>query len=479
MTERHAQPGRDAPALDSAATLVRATAQALRRQRFSRLGLDRTVGARLRLSRWLPHAARDRAFAAVGALGGVPPGQLGHVDLGRTAQWVVDQYRPSGKRYPGVVIGASNGAAVHLCAALGMPWLPQTTLLPILWQGNDPDRPAAAMRFGQQAAEPLLEYNPDVVLHHVHDGNQGRVGMSRTTSFRLKWLRLPLAYQRFVDEHVEPGGPVLLLDCRLRWPATRVAERHLFQTGGYGGLDPDAHLLGSAEVAEFLAAQGSTLRHFDAPPADGPAPEGEWGTAPELVADVLDWAAAHNRPVHRISFEDPQALSAPTTELHREWLRTKGFSGDRLLVESYLMVDPVGAAKVGLVPFWTVFPVRRAQAGLQRYVADVAPVRELQVLLYPHGVRSAGWGPPACWDSLTEFVDRVELPATDRRRYPADYRALPAYGSLLRGLAGGTPELPLPTLSAAEVLAGLRRLGGTEVSVIDDDASDQPRHGRR
>ncbi len=35
------------------------------------------------------------------------------------------------RRYPGIALGSSNGAAVHLYTLLGIPWLPQSTLVPV------------------------------------------------------------------------------------------------------------------------------------------------------------------------------------------------------------------------------------------------------------------------------------------------------------------------------------------------------------
>ncbi len=125
-------------------------------------------------------------------------------------QWVVDHYPR--QRYSAVIIGSSNGAAVHLAAALGVPWLPQT-LLPVRQHGIHPDEPTQDMAAGREPAETLLAANPELVLHHMHDANQDRLMIRRMTYFRVKWLRLPPAYRRFVLDTVAPGGVVFVLDC--------------------------------------------------------------------------------------------------------------------------------------------------------------------------------------------------------------------------------------------------------------------------
>jgi hypothetical protein len=72
------------------------------------------------------------------------------------------------RRYPAILFGATNGALTHLAAAMQVPWLPDTVLVPVAHVG-DTDRPDEAMEFGRSAAPALLDRNPDVVLHHMHD----------------------------------------------------------------------------------------------------------------------------------------------------------------------------------------------------------------------------------------------------------------------------------------------------------------------
>jgi hypothetical protein len=355
---------------------------------------------------------------------------LGSIDMQRVAAWMTAHYDQLPPQYPGVVIGSSNGAMTHLCAAAGLPWLPQTMLVPVRWSDNDPDRPVRAAEFGASVAEPLLANNPDVALHHMHDGNQDRLMIDLMTYFRLKWLRLPRAYEEFMATRLMPGAPIVLVDCKLSWPVTRIADRHVFQTGAYGGLRPDEYLGGSPRVARFLAEQGSPLQAFDAPAADGHAPEAEWGFEPGLGADIDRWAAAHGHPVHRITLDDPHGLSAAVADMHRQWLLAAGRPADRLLVESFVMLDPVGVNQAGIVPFWTAFPVKDALHAVTDFLRE-RHYSDIDVLLFPHGVRSAGIAGPEDWLGLREYRRSVRLPATDVDRYPADFAALAAYSSAI------------------------------------------------
>jgi hypothetical protein len=77
----------------------------------------------------------------------------------------------------------------------------------------------------------LLAANPDLELHHMHDANQDRLMVAGMSYFRIKWRRLPDAYERFLHDLLAPGGTVITVECGLQWPTTQIGKRHLFQHG--------------------------------------------------------------------------------------------------------------------------------------------------------------------------------------------------------------------------------------------------------
>ncbi|MGH9162558.1 MAG: hypothetical protein ACRD2X_21535, partial [Vicinamibacteraceae bacterium] len=91
-----------------------------------------------------------------------PPHRIGEVNVNAISQWVVEQYPQ--RRYPGVFIGASHGGAMHLAAALGMPWLPQTFLL-ALRRRLDPDDLIGDMEWGSAPARDLAARNPELAVY--------------------------------------------------------------------------------------------------------------------------------------------------------------------------------------------------------------------------------------------------------------------------------------------------------------------------
>jgi hypothetical protein len=109
-----------------------------------------------------------------------------------------------------------------------VPWLPDTVLVPVARVG-DTDHPDQAMEFGRSVAPALLDRNPDIVLHHMHDQLQDVLMAERMSYFRVKWCRLPDAYAAFVENHLAPGGTVVVVNDSSSWPVTRPARGMSFR----------------------------------------------------------------------------------------------------------------------------------------------------------------------------------------------------------------------------------------------------------
>lgn len=172
---------------DSATALARALAASLQGRRFRRLGHGRLAGAATIASSLLPESLRARAFRIAGASEAIAPRRLADVAPDDFARWVTSLYPD--EQVPAVAIGSADGAVMHLCAATGVPWLPQTFLVPVARRA-DPDDVAHERDFGRRAARALLAAQPSVQVHHMHDPNQDRLMVSRIGYFRLKMLRL-------------------------------------------------------------------------------------------------------------------------------------------------------------------------------------------------------------------------------------------------------------------------------------------------
>jgi hypothetical protein len=424
-------------AFDSASSMLEATARGLRNEPFDRVGRGRLFAATLHAANLLPRTVRQRLYAVAGSAEGVAPGRLGAVDLDTVAGWVTDHYRDKG--YPAVMLGSTNGAAVHLATALGAPWLPQTLLVPVRWPGNDPGRPDRALEFGASVAPDLLRRNPDAVLHHMHDANQDQLMIGQMTYFRVKRRRLGTAYERFLRERLAPGAPIIVLADSSTWPVTTVGDRHFFQVGAQGGIDPQDY-----------------DRHGISTDTD--APEAEWGFDTVLLDDVRRFAAAAGHPVQVVRYSGTHALSGPVADIQHAWLTDAGGTADSLLVESFLLIDPTRTRQAGLVPMWTMFPVESAVEATAKYLRSAnGRYRSVHIGLFPHGVRSRGVAEPALWlEKLGGIGVDVSFMGVDPRRYPADFAALARFGSALRRAPRPAVTPPQPgTLDVGQAVDAL------------------------
>ena len=443
------RPGKLIAAFDSASVLHDAVITALKGQPFPHLGAPRWQALALRAGGHLPWPILRQIYTRIGAAEGIDPQRLGDVDMDAVAQWFADQVPD--RRYPAIMIGSSNGALAHLAAALDVPWLPDTVLVPVA-HADDPDRADEVLEFGARVAPALLRRNPDIALHHMHDPLQDEL-MSRWMSyFRVKWRALPTAYADLVRRRLRPGGQVIMVDDTSTWPVTRVAERHVFQAGGRGGSPP----------RDYLSRPHT-------PAADETAPEAEWGLDRSFAADLTRWCEAASVPLSTISYDGPQAPAAAVAETMRDWYRSRGEAADRLVVPSFILGDPWSTVNAAAVPFWTFFAVQPARAALDDYLGQrgalsrrtPVPVRARRVLPgHRHAGRLRRHHPPARCPATHRGARRSQVPARHRLAGPLR-TGLPAAaaGAYAMVAAAGGRRARRPGLARPCDHAGLSRPG--------------------
>jgi hypothetical protein len=162
----------------------------------------------------LPNELKEQVYIWSGRYEAIRPEKLHEARTDKIAEWVTGLYPK--RKYPAIAVGSSNGALTHLWAALGVPWLPQTFLIPVARSGPHPDEPAQDIEWAKDWVPVFLEANPDVQLHHMHDPNQDRLMIQRMTYFRVKRLRVGEAYENFIRESLEPGGTIFIVECGLK-----------------------------------------------------------------------------------------------------------------------------------------------------------------------------------------------------------------------------------------------------------------------
>lgn len=393
----------------------------------------------------LPLAAREQLYTWSGWTEACAPHDLTKVRAERVARWMTSLYPR--RRYPAVMVGSSNGALTHLCAALGIPWLPQTWLIPVRHPGLDRDEPRASLRWGIEPGRMLLEANPELALHRMHDAVQDRLMIQRMAYFRVKRLQLGWAYQDFLRDALGFGGTILIAECRYGWPVTRLGRRHVFQHGAAGGLDPAEYIHGSERVTAFLRRQGSRWRRWASPLPNDKAPEAEWGFQPEIRDSIIAFARRHRCRVLRIVFDDPDDASPFVADLYRWWYAVHGLPGNRLVIDSFILMDPHRTIRVGAVPFWTKFSVESSARAAARYLERSEPFDTIGAMMFSHGVDSIGLATVDRWRAIVNRARRHgTLLGVDPQRFPADFGAFARYHAALREL-GPRPSPPPLTLA--------------------------------
>jgi hypothetical protein len=428
---------------DSASAMLRALAACLRGDGFPALGLSESLRPLAIAANLLPKRVRKLVYAWSGWAEAMPAAALGDVRAETVSRWMVETYPK--RRYPAMMLGSSNGAVTHLCALLGIPWLPQTWLIPLRRTRSDPDDAMQALETGMQLAPTLLDANPDLQLHHMHDANQDRLMIRHMTYFRVKKLRLGAAYEAFIGNCLEPGGTIFLVECTSSWPVTQVGDRHYFQHGGAGGIPAEEYIRGSPRVAAFLKREGSPHRAWRSPEPNARAPEAEWGFEAALREDVVALAERLDCRIVRIVFDEPEDFSPLVADLHRWWYARQGLPDDRLAVDSFILMDPYWTLRTASVPFWTKFGVMPSWSALERYLESAAPYDRIGIMLFSHGVESIGLAPIARWrDLLTRARSEGRFLGVDQSAYPADFGAFARYHDALKSLpACPTPPQPL------------------------------------
>jgi hypothetical protein len=444
---------------DSATGMLRALAASLHGEGIPLLGAmprSRAPAMTLLAStvNRLPKPLQEQVYVWSGWLEAVSPRTLPSVSGDEVAAWMTSVYPQ--RQYPAVVVGSANGAAVHLWAALGIPWLPQTFLVPVARSGVRPDEPRQELHWAEPHAEIVLRQNADLELHHMHDPVQDRLMVRRMSYFRFKRRTLGAAYERFLRECLEPGGTIVVMECGLAWPTTRYGDRRVFQFGALGGATVDEMMHGGARVEDYLRRHRSHRTRWDPPQPDGISPEAEWGFAPALRADVEAFARRHGYRVRRVLFEDPEDLSPMVADLYRWWYQRLGAADNRLVVDSFILMEPYWTIRTRSVPFWMVFNKEPSWHAVDRYLRDAPSFDEVLITLFSHGVDSIGLVPIEQWRQLGHRAARgTGFIGVDERAFPRDFAVFVRYHfDFLRKIRA---RYPMPSaLTLAELNEFLR-----------------------
>ncbi|MFL6111761.1 MAG: hypothetical protein ACJ786_10470 [Catenulispora sp.] len=436
-------------------SLLEATAQALRGAGCA--GLDQTpVLGRLA---GMAEEQRRMALAREAHAEAVPADAAHRIDADAIATWIVGHY--PAPQYPGVIIGSPHGAAAHLAAALGAPWLPTSFAVTVSWPGGSAGDWGGAMRCGAVVAERLLAANPAVTVRQVHDLVRRGSLCASTLTLHVRWRRLPAAYRAFLRSRIEPGGPVLTLRDIGTWPVLHLTSGYTFQIGSpASGWRLADYTLDNPCFRRLLKSIGGV--DWDAPYLQTPPRYTEAAGEPDLEHDLRLSLAELQLPAHRVLYPNPEALSACVADLYRDLLGPGG--GAACVVETGRLLDPWHVLAAGLVPYWCESASRRAVDAAEWWLAGSAAFDSIIVLPEPPGTACEAHAGPAQWGAVAAFarhrshVDRLAM-----SRYPL--LPLPTSHVASRLPPPRPSVLVPPVLPMGQVLAGLR-LSGPQLGLL-------------
>ncbi|RJE23339.1 TAP-like protein [Aspergillus sclerotialis] len=464
---------------DSASSMLRAVGRHLHFRDFPKLGISTSLTRAMPLVNFLPHPLRNTVYSTVGAAESQK--DLSTFDAETVATATVNHF-PAYRKYPAIAIGSTNGALTHLYTAMGIPWLPQTFLVPV----TRPKRAAirhgvldmsAEMEWGRSAARSLLDRNPGLELYHMADPNQDQLMVARMAYFRVKFVTLPAAYTKFLVEALDSGGTILVARCGLKWPGTVVGERHYFQAGAVGGITAGEYIDGSNAVRGTVESQKSALggihekvlgqeqrTNWNAPAPNCDIPEAEWGYSDGLTDDIIEFAKQHGFQIKYIDYDHPETASPVVADLYTQWREQLRTPTSSLLVENFIVMEPWLAIRYNLIPFWTVFPVKPSLEKLQEYLRlhreRGKPFQDGFLFLFCSGVDSIGLAGVDEWRGVLdchfaardkglegrvgEGRTRVRVLGIDERKFPKDFGFPALYQSHLVGAVGEEGQHVMP-----------------------------------
>ncbi|MFP4089298.1 MAG: hypothetical protein ACLFT3_03255 [Cyclobacteriaceae bacterium] len=409
-------------AFDSSTAMIISLSQFLEGKGFPGTGSMPANEILGKLLDWLPNSLKRNLYAESGRFDGLDAAEIGTVDIADMEKWVCSIYKD--QKYPAIAIGSTNGALNHLYAALGIPWLPQTFLIPVKKPPYlDKDKPKEVISWAQEAADLLLKNIPGLGLHHMMDPNHDRLHLNTITYFRVKKLGLGEHYQKFISDKLQEGGKILIINCEQKWPVSRISERNVFQFGGAGGgIKAEEYYQGSERVSRFLKEYESNVDHWDAPDMDEEAPEAEWGYQDAINKDILSLSREKQIEVEQLRFVHPEDPSAYVADLYRDWYRQMGREDDRLLIECFALHDPYWAIKSCSVPLWMLFNDGQSADFVENYLKNRPEFDEIYMMLMSHGTESIGLAGIERWDKILTYARKNQkYIGVSRDDYPVNF----------------------------------------------------------
>ncbi len=319
-----------------------------------------------------------------------------------------------GRKVDSIFLGASNGGSLHLADIMRTVMLFSGLNLTVSRPGGDPDDAKGFIEFGRNLMREFLPRNEnlEIVIHFdpIHD----RTNLPFVFHFRSKFW-LPNAYRKFIKEHLNEGGDIVVFDVQEPWLHYKLDERFYYQCGGLDDLTPEEYAFGSERIDSWLEEIGATHRGGWGPPDAKPfkSYDSEYGNSPRMVERAREFAEEQGYSFTHIRAERAHDLSAVTTYLVNQAMNEKGIKPRGVIVEQYSQLVPLAVRRLGLLPVWTYYVLRKSfndtKKMLDRVFQDY--IEEAEELVF---LPTQPWNPSPLGDFVTH-QEWIEL----FKSYPA------------------------------------------------------------
>jgi hypothetical protein len=390
----------------------------------------------------IPQQSRLAFYRFTGWKEALPKKDLTDLTTEDMARWAVSKYAPV--KYPALLFGSSNGAVAHLGAALQAPWLPQTFLTAVRRE-LPADEIKKDIVWGKEIIKPVLDANPNLAAHQMHDPLQDRLMVRCMGYFRLKLLAWEKAYQQFAQTQLEPQAPMISIECRYPWPVYQVQERHTFQLGGFGGLSAHEYLEGGEKVRTFLENIQAPVRKWDTFAPNCDLSEAEWGFREELFHSAKKFAQENGRALYRLIFDHPEGLSPFIADLYDWWYRKRGIESNSIFLESFGLIEPRRTILSHSIPLWLAFNTD-VSAKLAEDYLRYRPFDYIFLMLMSNGVKEGiGLTTIDRWRAILKQAKiKGDFIGVDSAQYPLDFGIFLKYHSEILKKMSFYPHVPQP-----------------------------------
>ena len=435
----------------SGATVLSAAA-ALRGDLFHPLPHLRRLAWAVRLTHQFPESWIRQGVSWASGRSGMDPRRARTLYADHLAAWNVAQYEflPKDRQFEAIILGAPSGAAAHLSAALGVPFLSHTFLASFRSPG-DPDDIFNYQRRGQELATPILENNPNLHVVNHYDPVHDRFLVGQVNHIRMKLLGIPHSYIDFIQRRLLPGGTLILLNNTQSWGQYTVGDRHTFQVGGLGGLKDHDYLHGRVFLNAWLEEVGSQHRGgWRLPKVWNSQSESEWGTLPRFGEAVHEFAHHYGMKIRSINGSHVHDFSRLAFFAWQHLYRRLGMEPQAVMVDGFAQINATAPTRSALLPLWLPFNCTDSREFLAEMVA-LFP-RHLPILFQPWPSFSPGPDIAQRKDWDKALVGRQgQWLGADPHHYPVDLAALVNFTPALADWISHNPQPIARHLRLAEL----------------------------